>query len=289
MVGGAAALWGTWSLFFRPAERAQPVSPALEAVVVFAAVLAIVGPTTLRERAPAPRPRAAWLGLAALGVGDALNNLLFFAAMQRAPLAVAVLSHYLAPVLVAAAAPLALGERTRRATWAALALALAGLVLLLEPWRVRAAGAGGGARADVLAGAALGAGSAVFYAGNVLVIKRVQRWFTPRQLLAWHLVPAIPLVALFVPAGGFALGRESLAWLCAGAALPGALAGVMFLRGIAAVPASHGAVLTLLEPAVAVAVGAVAWREVPGPLAAVGALLVLAGAALVVRAAPPAG
>lgn len=276
LVAAASASWGAWSLFFRPAERAQPVAPALEAAVVLAVTSLATMPGALRDRPSAPRPLRAWALLAALGVTDALNTLLFFWAMQRTSLAVAVLSHYFAPVLVAALAPIALREVARRATFGFLALAIAGLALLLEPWRASTAGA--------LAGAGLGLASAVFYTGNILLQKRLFDAFSAREVLSWHAVLSVAILVLFVPHGGFALGAWPAALLVAGGATLGATSCLAFLRGLSAIPASHASVLTLLEPLVAVSVGAVAWHEVPGPIALAGAALILAAAYGVVRA-----
>src|SRR5687767_13026457 len=101
MVGGAASLWGTWSLFFRPAEAYGGVTPALEVFVVFGVVFLISAPFALREHPGRARPPSAWVLLGVSGVLDALNALFFFWAMQTTTLAVAVLTHYLAPILVA--------------------------------------------------------------------------------------------------------------------------------------------------------------------------------------------
>ena len=115
MVAVAATGWGLWSLFFRPAEAISVVHPALQALIVFGAQGIVTLPAGLRGIAKA-RPKSAWVAVAYLGVGDALNAALFFAAMQKSSLAVAVLSHYLAPVFVALAAPRVLGETPRSGT-----------------------------------------------------------------------------------------------------------------------------------------------------------------------------
>ncbi len=270
MIALAACLWGTWSLFFRPAERIQAVAPAVQVLVVFSVIFIATVPGAIRDRPVEPRPPRAWLAIAVLGIGDAFNALLFFWAMQKTSLALAVLSHYLAPVLVALGAPLVLRERLRLGTLGALAVCLTGLFLLLEPWS-EAAGA-------AAVGVALGAGSAVFYAGNVLLTKRVERWFSPRELLAWHVPPALVVVACFVPTAGLALKPVTLAWLAMGGALAGALGGVLFLGGLRRVDASRASVLTLLEPVVAVLIGALVYAEVPSPVGWFGAALVLLGA-----------
>jgi drug/metabolite transporter (DMT)-like permease len=255
----AATLWGTWSLFFRPAERISKLAPALEAFVVFAVIFAVTLPFTLRG-IRARRPAAAWLGMAALGVFDAMNALLFFSAMQRTSLAIAVLTHYLAPLLVAAAAPAVLGDRWRMTTWLALIAALGGLVLLLEPWRPAL---------GIWAGAAYGAASAVFFAVNILIAKRIQGSFTALELLSWHMPTALCTLA------PFALG---------GALSPGAFAGALFVGGLVRVDATRASVLMLLEPVSAVAVGALVWNELPSALGLIGAALVLGAAWIVARA-----
>lgn len=101
MIAAAAAAWGTWSLFFRPAEARGGVDAPLEVFVVFGVILITTAPLAIREHPGVQRPLGAWALLGLQGVFDAANALLFFWAMQRTTLAVAVLTHYLAPVLVA--------------------------------------------------------------------------------------------------------------------------------------------------------------------------------------------
>lgn len=278
LVASAAATWGTWSLYLRPAERLQRIPAALETTILFAGMALACAPLAIADgRRASRRSRRAWGAMALLGATDALNAIFFFLAMQRTTIAVAVLSHYLAPLLTSLVAPVALGERSSRGTWLALALSLAGLALLLEPWR--------GASGATLAGAAFGAASAVFYTGNMIVNKRLQPHFSPSEIMTWHSIVSMLVVAAVVPSGGWAIAPKPFAILALGALVPGALAGLAFVRGYFEVPASHASVLTLLEPLVAVSIAAVAWGEIPGPIAAVGGALILAGAYLVLRAA----
>jgi drug/metabolite transporter (DMT)-like permease len=270
MVGGAACLWGTWSLFFRPAERHGGVTPALETFVVFGIVFVISTPFALREHPGTRRPLAAWALLGLSGVLDALNALFFFWAMQTTTLAVAVLTHYLAPILVAFLAPWLAKERVTRRTFTAVAIAVTGLFVLLEPWRD---GSGGIGR-----GAALGLTSALFFAASLLTLKRVGRHFGPAEVLAWHMPTALVTLAFFLPSHPLAIAKEAYGWLFVGALGPGALAGILFFRGLARVEASRASVLMLLEPLTAVLVGVLVWKEVPRPLSALGAVLVLFGA-----------
>src|SRR6185369_9290411 len=99
MVAIAAAAWGTWSLILRPTHLPATVS----CPIIFLVMGLVALPGALRG------PRTAWdrrtLGLVALNAGfDALNAVAFFAAIDHTTVAIAVLSHYLAPILIALAA-----------------------------------------------------------------------------------------------------------------------------------------------------------------------------------------
>jgi drug/metabolite transporter (DMT)-like permease len=73
--------------------------------------------------------------LAFFGVcGLAFVQWFYFLAIHRLAIGIALLIQYLAPLLVALWARFVLRERVRRRIWAALALALAGLTLVVEIW-----------------------------------------------------------------------------------------------------------------------------------------------------------
>ena len=73
--------------------------------------------------------------LAVFGVaGLALVAWFYFVAIERLEIGIALLIQYIAPVLVALYARYVLHEPVRRRIWAALALAIVGLTLLLQLW-----------------------------------------------------------------------------------------------------------------------------------------------------------
>jgi drug/metabolite transporter (DMT)-like permease len=276
LVAAAACGWGTWPLILRRA----PMSAALQSAVMLGVLTVVSLAFMARDRVAAKATAAQWLVVAWLGVGDALNVVLFFAAYQRTSVAVAVLTHYLTPIFVALGAPLVVGERARARTFVAVAIALAGLVLLLEPWRT--------ASARDLAGAALGAGSAVFYASNVLLTKRVTPVFSGSELMFFHGLVAAALLFALVPAADYAaVSGRSLAILAGGAIGPGALGGLFFVWGLRRVPASHASVLTLLEPLVAMLLAATVLGEGLGLAPLLGGALILVGAGVVMGGPPP--
>jgi drug/metabolite transporter (DMT)-like permease len=114
--------------------------------------------------------------LAALGVGLALVQWSYFFAIHRLDIGIALLIQYVAPILVALWARFVFHERVRSRIWAALALSLAGLALIVEIWHGgRLSGAG--VAACFLA--------AVTYAAYVLIAERGVRRRDPISLSAW--------------------------------------------------------------------------------------------------------
>lgn len=276
----AACLWGTWGLVIRRTDAIAPMSTSLESAIVMLVITAVSGLWAVRDRAPG---RASWKARAWvvwLGVSDAFNILLFFAA-YKLTIAVSVLAHYLTPVLVAIAAPFALKERMTLRTALAVGASFAGLAVMLVP-SARVAGS-----SAVWASAALAAGSAVFYASNVIVNKFVAGELSPSETMFWHGVVGTPLLAAFVPRADWAtVDVRAAAFLAAATVGPGALAGISFVWGLRRVPAAHASTLTLLEPLVSITLGAAVLGERLGVNAFAGGALILAGALLVMTARP---
>jgi drug/metabolite transporter (DMT)-like permease len=102
---------------------------ATGAFLCLAALLVVVAPSRLRVR----RDEIALLLFYGV-VGFTLVQWLYFVAIERLPIGIALLLEFTAPVLVALWARLVWHEPVRRRVWSALALALAGIVLVAEVW-----------------------------------------------------------------------------------------------------------------------------------------------------------
>ncbi len=271
MVAGAAASWGTWTLFLYPA--------ALPAVLGTAIMFAVMGLSTLPFALAEPRrvwDRKAITWMLANTACDVLNNLCFFGALHYRNVTIAVLCHYAAPILIALAAPYVEGVTTRGARPSAV-VALCGLVIVLEPWRAPSAGA-------VMA-ALLGFASAVFYAGTVFSVKRFAAAVGTSRAISYHsLLGAVLLLPLVLPHLGEVTG-SGFGYIAIGAIVLGTCANSLFVRGLARIGAARTAVLTFIEPLVAVSIGALVWGEHLRPIAALGGALVLAAGLHVARQA----
>ncbi len=99
------------------------------AVVVLGVLVLLAARRTLRVG----RDELKFLALYGIA-GLALVQLLYFLSIRRLPIGIALLIQYLAPLLVALWARYVTHEPVRRRIWAALALALAGLTLVVELW-----------------------------------------------------------------------------------------------------------------------------------------------------------
>jgi len=265
-----------WAIVIRRTEAMASMPTALESTIVMAVITAVTGATSLCDHFAS---RASWrtrAWVAWLGVSDAFNVLLFFAA-YKITIAIAVLAHYLTPIFVAILAPFVLRERVTRRTVAAVVTSFAGLTLLLASSQSAANGSA------AFQSAALGAGSAVFYASNVIVNKFVAHTFSTSETMFWHGIVATPLLAAFVPRDAWAaVDTRAAAFLAIASVGPGALAGLAFVWGLRRMPAAHASTLTLLEPLVAVLTGAALFKEALGWRTLVGGALILSGALAVV-------
>lgn len=270
-IGAAMLVWSTWGVFVRRIPVAPWALTAYVGVVSAAAAAAAWGLGGGRARDLWPRADRRLLAL--MAVLFVVNNVCFLTAYERTTVANAVLTHYTAPVFVAALAPALLGERLLPATPAALAMAAAGMVLLLPEVRIDL-----GDRH--LVGLLLGAVSGAAYGGLILLarvlslrVAALPLIFFQNALLAVCLAPA---AALREPVGDVAaLVLIVLLGLVHSTAVP-----VLYLRGIRRVRAQTAAVLGYLEPVAAVALGAVFLGESPGAAGLVGGALIVGGGSL---------
>ncbi len=283
----SSLLWGCWSLVCRGAEAlsSTPLPAARQTVVVVLVMAVVLVPlaayrrtttttTTTTTTAPSSTTK-----LALLGITDALNSLCFFAALQLTNVAVAILCHYAAPLLVAALAPRFLHEPRRHGTLSALTITGVGLVCVLQPWAAL--------HGDDVVGAALGLLSAGFYAASVLLGKSLVGLRSTVDVAGWPKLVSLPVAVLaaFACTGGVEVEPLPLAVLVGGAVVCGVLPLLLFYAGLQRLPASQAGVLTLVEPLTAVVLSAALLGEALGAPVMVGGVLVLTGVVLVARVA----
>jgi drug/metabolite transporter (DMT)-like permease len=110
-------------------EWPAPAVSALRYTMGAAGLAAILAVRTGRAGFVLPRPALQF----GRGAAVALATVCFFVGVYAMPLADATAIQFSSPIITALLAPLVLGERTTRATWAATLLAFAGVLIVLRP------------------------------------------------------------------------------------------------------------------------------------------------------------
>jgi DME family drug/metabolite transporter len=278
LVVAAAGLWGTAGLAGAIIHERSGLS-GLSIGFWRLAVAAIATLPLLVRHSASGSPRSEWRRLLVVGTALAAYQACFFAAVNLAGVSLATLIALgLAPVLITVGGRMVLQEVPGRATAAAVAIALLGLVLLV------------GAPSQALEttaflGVGLAVGSALGYAGVTLVSRQRRAehsvvGFTSATFLVGALA-ALPLAlwdGLTIPHDGLTL--MLLIYLGVG---PTALAYVAFFTGLRTVTASTASILTLVEPATATLLAALALGERLGGWGALGAVLLLGTTATLAR------
>ena len=279
LVALAACAWGTWSIFLRYAGVEFTVATPL----VFVRLGLFTGPIDLRGGSPSNWDRGSKRLLFANAVFAGGNVLTYFGAIANTSVALAIMTHYLAPVIIALVAPWFEGERVPGAKASAI-IACVGLLLILEPWGQQLSGS------NHVLGIVLGCASAVFFAGTVLTGRHLVPRIGAAPTMAYQaLIAGVMLAPLAFP-GILEVSASAWGLLALGALIPGAAAGVLFLKGLDVIGSSRAAILTYLEPLVGLIVGWVVFQEALGPLVLAGAALILGAGYLssVARARAPA-
>jgi drug/metabolite transporter (DMT)-like permease len=289
MAASAAVLWGVNGAVSKTilstglsSERLAQLR-SLGAAAGLLAILAVVAPQRLRLTRR-ELPYVVTFGVAGL----AFVQFFYFLAIHRLTIGVALLIEYLAPLLVALWARFYYREHVRRRVWAALALALAGLALIVDLFN------GGGSLST--AGILFALGGAFAYATYVLLAEHVVGGRDPVSLLFWGFLFGSVFWAILVPWWSFPLhhltATTSLhghlhawhlpvwilaAWMIVlGTIVPFFLI-VSALRHLAA---TRVGIVAMLEPVVGALIGWAWLSESLGGTQLVGAAVVLAAIGL---------
>lgn len=245
-------------------------------------VVALTSPATLRVR---PRELGFLVVVGIIGIG--LVQWLYFVAISRLPVGIALLLEYLAPVLVVLWVRFARRENVRSRMWAAVGLAVVGLAIVARVWE--------GLTLDGL-GLLAGLGSAAALATYYLSSEHGMVRRDPLSLAAWTFSAAALFWAVLRPPWTFdwgRLGREiALPSLFQGATVPlwllvvwiillGTVVPYFFvLLALASLGSARTGLLGMGEPVMA---GLVAWvvlGEVLTGVQLLGAALILGGIVL---------
>jgi drug/metabolite transporter (DMT)-like permease len=243
------------------------------------AVVAIVS-----GRLPLLRPGSHLPALVALGIVQAAHWWLFFEAVKRGSVALAVITFYTAPIFLAVLAPLFLPERVSNVALGALVPGGVGVALV----------ALSGVDGNVFGWVALacGIGSALAFAVLLVLSKRLlHSGVAPLTITFWGCLAGSVAIAPALAFAGTVLPDDASEWaavLLLGVVFTG-LATLVYMWLLRHVTAQAAGVLTFLEPVSAVVIAWGLLDESLTPLALVGGMLVLGAGVAVVALEPTDG
>ena len=262
-----------------PARLAQLRSTA--AFLIMFALVAITNRSALRLRR-SELPLLLFYGV----VGVTMTQFLYFIAIAKVPIGIALILEFTAPLMVVLWMRFAWHTPTRPKVWFGLVLALSGLALIGQVWE--------GFTLDVVgvvAGFGAAGALAAFYLGGDRLL-RVERPRDPLSLLMWGFGASTLFWAVVAPWWSFPVdmlagvghpagdgGPVVSVWMLAtwmivlGTVVPFWLV----LTAQRDIRASQAATIGMVEPIIAAAVAWVALGEVLTVVQTIGALIVLGG------------
>jgi drug/metabolite transporter, DME family len=273
-LAGLATSWGLIAVLAGAvALGAAPL--AFLRLALAAITLAVVALAS--GRLPLLRPGPHLITLVALGVVQALHWWLFFEAVKRGSVALAVLTFYTAPLFLAVLAPLFLPERLSNVALGALVPGGIGVAL------VALAGDDGNAFGWVAL--ACGIGSALTFAVLLVLSKQLlHAGAAPLTVAFWDCLIGSVVIAPALLFAGSVIPEDAAEWaavLLLGIVFTG-LSTLVYAALLRHVTAQTAGILTFLEPVSAVVLAWALLDESLSPQALVGgALVVCAGIAVV--------
>lgn len=269
LVALSAAGFGTLALFGQSAYAA-----GMDAMSIlffrFSLAAVVMAGLLLVRREPLPRGSTLLLLIAMGGLGYVGQSFAYLTALQYASSGLVALLLYLYPVFVTLLATLLLRERLTRSKLAALALALIGTALTVDP-------AGG----QVL-GMVLAVTGAIIYSIYIIVGTHVLKRVSVVQSSTVIFASAGAASGVLMIVNGPQLPQTNSGWLAIGAIVLVAtvLPVAAFLAGLERIGPTNAAMLSTLEPVVTVALGAALLDETLRPVTLLGGALILSAVLL---------
>lgn len=272
MLASALAFAGMTAFVKLAAQRL----PSQEVVAARAAISLVLSLAWLRQAGVSPLGRRRGLLLLRGVFGFAGLSCVYYA-VAHLPLAEATVLQYLHPVFTAGLAALVLHEALGRRWLAGTLVSLAGVALVARPGPLGGAGWG----LDPFATGVAVAGA--FLSGCAYVtVRRLAREEHPLVIVLYFPMVTLPATLPGLLRDGVWPRGPEWGWL-AGVGVLAQLGQVWLTRGLQHEPAARATALAYLQVVFAAVLGFAVFGDVPGPLVALGAVAVLAGALLASR------
>ena len=260
----AMAVFGTLAPFVRQ------IAVSSGELALYRAILgaALIGVYLIATRQSLPKGNRREVALLLLsGAAMGINWILLFEAYRYTTVSTATLCYYFAPVIVTVLSPLLFRERLTRRQVLCFVMATLGLVLIT-----------GMERGGSVKGVLFGLGAAVFYAAVVLLNKYIRGVDGIQRTFFQFLAAIVTLIPYVFFTGGVTLSRlDTPGWLClltVGLVHTG-ITYCLYFSSLKAIPGQRAAILSYMDPLVAVLVSVTVLRELLTWQQALGGSLIL--------------
>ena len=205
------------------------------------------------------------------GIAMGINWILLFEAYKYTTVSVATLSYYFAPVIVTVVCPILFREKMTAKQWLCFAMSTVGLVLITGIGDL-----GGGS--SHITGILFGLGAAAFYATVVLLNKYIKNVDGIHRTFLQFIAAIIILVPYVAVTGGSSLGAlGGVGWGCLliVGLLHTGITYCMYFSSLKELPGQKAAILSYIDPLVAVLVSVLLLDEKMTLWQIVGGILIL--------------
>jgi len=268
-VAAAAIIWGSNGVIVNSVSYDAQTIAFFRVLFASLTLLPVVLLTRKPEVTSVAKSRGSWKVMLSLGSLLALGWTLLFQSMKLIAIANAVLLNYTAPIFVTLLVPLFLKEKLEKSTLLALAISVAGILLISFQQGLRVS------TDQNQLGIVLGLLAGLAYAGFIILSKKALSSFSSQVVAFYSYSVATVFLFPFVIGKDFSPGLTSLALLLVLGIVNTGFAVTVYLKGLRMIKAQKAVVLTYLEPASAVVFGFLFLAQTPTPLMIVGGSLIL--------------
>lgn len=266
-------IFGTVGLFVKYIPLPSAAVAAARGVIGVLFLLGVIAGEKQKISLSAVKKNIWWLLLSGAAMG--LNWVLLFESYKHTTVATATLCYYTAPVFVVFASALLLREKLTARRIAASAVALCGMVLVSGVWEGGFSG---------MKGVAFGIGAAMLYATVIIVNKKlsdISSYDKTVIQLGCAAVVVLPYALLDTDLSALSslTYLQMLLLLTVGIVHTG-IAYVMYLGAVEKLPAQTAALLSYIDPVVAVLLSALLLSEPLTLPVIIGAVLILGSSLL---------
>jgi drug/metabolite transporter (DMT)-like permease len=269
-----SAIWGyNWVVMKGALAYSGPFEFA--ALRTFLGAVSLFG-VLLLERKPLRPKKVGWTALLGLLQSVGFTGFAMWALVEGAAGKTAVLV-YTMPFWVLLLAWPVLGEKVKGIQWVGIALACAGLLSIMTPWRFQS-----GTTSELLA-----VSSGALWGGSAIVAKLMYRKtdFDLLSLTAWQMllgsVPLIAIALIFSPVHHIVWSSYFIGALLYNTIASNAVAWLVWLYILRELPAGPASLGTLFIPVIGVLAGRVQLGERPDTWEASGMCLIIAALGLI--------